>query len=104
MCELFFFQNLHEEKHSKLEKKEDEYHYTKIILSAGNTDIYQQTFERNYGKEPLLCFTILDIIKDNNLGRSKYRELIKKVNSDLSFRNLSSLHRNELRSQIELLM
>ena len=84
---------------SDIKKKEDKYHYTKILFKSG-FDLYQQIFERVLGKEPKIVFATLDFISKNNLTRSQYRNLIKKINSELAFRNLSFLNQESVEQEI----
>ena len=91
-------------RYPEIGEKDDDYHYTRMIIGQGATDLYQQTFERKYGQEPLLVFTLLDIIEDFSLNRKKSRELIKKIESDLSFIQLATLDKSALRDHIEKLV
>ena len=91
-------------KYSEIPEKDDDFYYTRMIIGQGATDLYQQTFERKYGQEPLLVFTLLDVINENSLNRKKSRELIKKIESDLSFIQLAILNRDDLKEHIESLL
>ena len=83
-------------------KDKDKYYYTKIILE--DNDIYASTFERIIGKEPLIVFPLLDCIKENNLGRKQYREVIKKLNSDVHLFHYSLMSYNDVRNKIDKLI
>ena len=90
-------------KYEGIPKEEkDDFFYSKIILD--DNDIYASTFERTIGKEPSIVFPLLDCIKENDLGRSQYRELIKKINSDVHLYNYSLLPYKDVRSKIEKLI
>lgn len=90
------------EKYPEIQKStKDDYHYTKIILES--PDIYQQTFERIFGREPYLVFYLLDYINDNNLGRNEYRALIRKLNSNLSYNIFSIQSPKEIKNNIDKL-
>lgn len=90
------------ERYNGIEKNnKDKFHYTKIILEQPN--IYQQTFERTYGRETELVFHLLDFIHDNNLGRSEYEKLIMRLNSDLSYRIFSIQIPSDIKQNIEKL-
>jgi len=83
-------------------QNKDKYYYTKIILEK--PDIYASTFERTIGKEPKIIFPLLDCIKENNLGRKQYREVIKKLNSDVHLFHYSLLSYKDVRNKIDKLM
>lgn len=88
------------DNYPEIKKKEDKYYYTRILFKGG-FDLYQQIFERVLGKEPKIVFGILDFVKNNNLSRNKYRNLIKRINSELAFRNLSFLSQQHINKEIE---
>ncbi len=91
------------EQYEGIPKQEkDNYFYSKIILD--DNDIYASTFERTIGKEPGIVFPLLDCIEENSLGRSKYRELIKKLNSDIHLFHYSLMSYNDVRKKIDLLI
>jgi hypothetical protein len=91
------------EKYSTIKKNnKDKYHYTEIILSK--PDIYQQVFERTYGRETPLIFHLLDFIIDNNLGRSEYRPLVISLNSQLAFNVFSNQSEDAIKSNFSKLM
>jgi hypothetical protein len=91
-------------RYPDIAEKDDDYHYTKMIIGPGRSDLYQQTFERRYGLEPIVVFNLFDVINDYGLNRKKYRELIKKIESDLSFMQLATLEKNAVRAHIESLL
>jgi|TARA_B100001964_G_scaffold68294_1_gene77590 hypothetical protein len=80
-------------------RSDDKYHYTNIVLKE--PDIYQQTIERTIGKEPRILFPLLDEIDENNLNRSQYRELIKKINSDVHIYHYSTLSYKNIREKMD---
>ena len=80
----------------------DKYHYTKMILEK--PDLYSSTFERTLGKEINIVFPLLDCIEDNELGRNKYRELIKKLNSDAHLIHYSLLNYKNIRTRLDILL
>mgnify|MGYP001243472206 FL=1 len=84
------------------ESGKEKYHYTKIILDE--PDIYASTFERTIGKEPKIVFPLLDLIQENELGRNQYRELIKKLNSDVHIFHYSLMKYDEVRNKLEKLL
>ena len=91
------------EKYSTIKKNnKDKYNYTEIILSK--PDIYQQVFERTYGRETPLIFHLLDFIIDNNLGRSEYRPLVISLNSQLAFNVFSNQSEDAIKSNFLKLM
>ena len=91
------------EKHTDIPKKnKDKYHYTKMILE--NPDLYSSTFERTLGKEINIVFPLFDCIEENNLGRAKYRELIKKLNSEAHLIHYSLLSYKNIRIRLDNLL
>jgi len=80
----------------------DKYHYTEIILER--PDIYQQVFERTYGRETPLIFHLLDFIVEHNLGRNEYRRLVISLNSQLAFNIFSTQSEDAIKSNFSKLM
>jgi len=83
-------------------QNKDKYFYTKIILE--DSDIYASTFERTIGKEPRIVFPLLDCIHENELGRKQYREVIKKLNSEVHLFQYSLLPYKTVREKIDNLI
>ena len=82
--------------------KEDKYFYTKFILD--NPDVYANTFERSLGREPKVLYPLLDIIINNKLSRAEYRDLIKKVNSELYYCQYSTLSIDVIKEKLMKLL
>ena len=80
----------------------EKYYYVKIILE--NPDLYSSTFERIIGKEPRIVFPLLDCIIENNFNRNQYREVIKKLNSDIHLFHYSLMPYKKVRNKIDKLI
>ena len=76
------------------------YYYSEILIN--NSDLWLNLFERTFGVNPTIVFSIIDIIDSENLKTKEIKILIKKVNSHLSFRNLNHLSYNDIINQFKL--
>jgi len=81
---------------------EDIYYYTRILLN--DTDLYQNIFDRTYGKDSRVIFPLINVIRNNKLDRKNKRVLYKKLNSDLAVKNYSVLKIDDIEQRIESIL
>ena len=80
-------------------ERNDKYYYTKILINK--TDLWLNLFERFFGFNPFVCFPIMDIITEKDLGQAAVRKFLVNVNSYLSFRDLNHFSYNEITEDLK---
>ena len=90
------------DRYDGIDKRDDQYYYTKYVVN--NPDIWASIFERITGQEPSIIFNLLDVIIENDLKRNQYRELVKKIRSDLHIFQYSMLASGKIKKRINHLL